>query len=174
MPDRTSSPVVAGVAAWVAALETDDDAAIAAAADLFADGHRHPEATRARHDAAVAAARRGDESEARRLAKDAFASYDALGADQLHARLRSELRAAGIVLRPRRTAPRPSHGWDSLTPSEQTVVQFVADGLTNTDIAERLYVSRRTVESHLGRVYTKLDLTTRAQLVAAATRHQFE
>ena len=47
------------------------------------------------------------------------------------------------------------------------------NGITNTEIGERLYVSRRTVESHLGRVYAKLDLSTRAQLVAAAMRHRF-
>jgi DNA-binding CsgD family transcriptional regulator len=64
-------------------------------------------------------------------------------------------------------------GWDSLTPSETTIVQLVSEGLTNTEIGERLYVSRRTVESHLGRVYVKLELSTRAQLVAAAMRHQF-
>lgn len=49
-------------------------------------------------------------------------------------------------------------------------LDLAGEGLTNTEIAERLYVSRRTIESHLGRVYAKLDLTTRAQLVAAAAR----
>lgn len=50
------------------------------------------------------------------------------------------------------------------------MVALAGQGLTNTQIAERLYISRRTVESHLGRVYTKLDLSTRAQLVAATAR----
>ncbi|HKA04670.1 MAG TPA: helix-turn-helix transcriptional regulator [Acidimicrobiales bacterium] len=76
-------------------------------------------------------------------------------------------------LRPRRTTPRPDHGWDSLTPSEQTIVQLVGDGLTDTEIADRLSVSRRTAELHRGRVDTKLALATRAQLVVAATRHRF-
>ncbi len=170
---RTSSPVARAVADWSAGLARADPHAIASASDLLADCRRIPDATKACHDAAVVAARNGDESEARRHAKEAFAGYDALGADQLHLRLRSELRTDGLVLRPRRTPPRPAQGWASLTPSESTIVQLVSEGLTNTEIGERLYVSRRTVESHLGRVYAKLDLSTRAQLVAAAMRHPF-
>jgi DNA-binding CsgD family transcriptional regulator len=104
------------------------------------------------------------------LAKLAFAAYEELGAEQLHSRLRSELRAEGLAMRPRRSQPRPTHGWGSLTPSELTIVELTGEGLTNTEIAERLFVSRRTVESHLGRVYDKLDLSTRAQLVASVVR----
>jgi DNA-binding NarL/FixJ family response regulator len=48
------------------------------------------------------------------------------------------------------------------------VVDLVADGLTNGEIAEQLFVSRRTVESHLSRVYPKLGFHRRAELVVAA------
>ncbi len=170
---RTASPVARGIAGWTTGLIRADHHAIAAAADLLADCRHLPSATRALHDAAVVAARYGDDSDARRMAKEAFAGYDALDAEQLHTRLRSELRTGGLALRPRRTPARAAHGWDSLTPSETTIVQLVSEGITNTEIGERLYVSRRTVESHLGRVYAKLDLSTRAQLVAAAMRHRF-
>ena len=164
---RTASPVVAAIAGWAHGLVAGDPAGIAAAADQLAARRRVPESARARHDAAVVAARAGDASETRRLAKDAFALYDSLGAQQLHLRLRSELRSCGLALRPRRSPPRPTHGWDSLTASERTIVELAGEGLTNTEIAERLYVSRRTVESHLGRVYAKLHLSTRSQLVVA-------
>jgi DNA-binding CsgD family transcriptional regulator len=131
-----------------------------------------PEAARARHDAAVVAAvSGGDSDDVRRLANQAFRTYDRLGALQLHRRLRSELRAHGVLMRPRRGPPRPSHGWGSLTASEAAVVELAGQGLTNTQIAERLYVSRRTVESHLGRIYAKLGLATRAQLVVETARH---
>jgi DNA-binding CsgD family transcriptional regulator len=170
---RTTSPVAGALAAWSSGLVGGDHRPIQAAAERLSDAKRLPDATRALHDAAVVAARSHDDAQARRLAKAAFAGYDQLGAQQWHSRLRSELRATGLTLRPRRTPARPADGWESLTPSETTVVQLVAEGLTNTQIGERLYVSRRTVESHLGRVYTKLDLVTRAQLVAAATRHPF-
>jgi DNA-binding CsgD family transcriptional regulator len=171
---RTASPTAAAIAEWVSALLAADANRLDAAAGRLAVHRRVPESARARHDAAVVAASHGDEIEARRLAKQAFAVYEELGADQLHLRLRSELRAHGLAMRPRRSALRPTHGWDSLTASEQTIVGLAGEGLTNTEIAERLFVSRRTVESHLGRVYDKLDLSTRVQLVAAVVRRRDE
>ena len=53
---------------------------------------------------------------------------------------------------------------------ELTVGDFVAQGLTNPEIGERLHISRRTVESHLAHTFRKLDYTTRAQLAAEVAR----
>ena len=55
-------------------------------------------------------------------------------------------------------------GADSLTPSEHRIAQLAARGLTNRQIAEELFLSRKTVEMHLGRVFRKLDVRSRAQL----------
>jgi DNA-binding CsgD family transcriptional regulator len=66
---------------------------------------------------------------------------------------------------------RPTSGWASLTPTEHDVVRLVSEGLGNKDIATRLFVSPRTVQSHLTHVYTKLGLTSRIQLVQEAARH---
>ena len=66
---------------------------------------------------------------------------------------------------------RPATGWASLTPAERDVVRLVSEGLGNSDIATRLFVSPRTVQSHLTHVYTKLGLTSRVQLVQEAARH---
>jgi DNA-binding CsgD family transcriptional regulator len=165
---RTGSPVAAAITGWSCGLAAADHAAIEVAAQRLVGCGRTPEAARAHHDAAVVAARNGDRGEARRMAKEAFAAYDVLGAEQLHARLRADLRDGGLAMRPRRVPARPTHGWASLTASEQTIVSLVGEGLTNTEIGQRLYISRRTVESHLGRVYLKLDLSTRGQLVSAA------
>jgi len=64
-----------------------------------------------------------------------------------------------------------SSGWASLTPSERDVVRLVSEGLGNNDIATRLFVSPRTVQTHLTHVYTKLGLTSRVQLAQEAARH---
>ena len=66
---------------------------------------------------------------------------------------------------------RPASGWASLTPAERDVVRLVSEGLTNNDIATRLFVSPRTVQTHLTHVYTKLGVTSRVQLVQEAARH---
>jgi DNA-binding CsgD family transcriptional regulator len=66
---------------------------------------------------------------------------------------------------------RPLTGWASLTPAEREVVRLVCDGLANKEIAKRLLVSPRTVQSHLTHVYTKLGLASRVQLVQEASRH---
>ena len=65
---------------------------------------------------------------------------------------------------------RPSSGWASLTPTELDVVRLVSEGLANKDIATRLFISPRTVATHLTHVYTKLGLTSRVQLAQEAAR----
>jgi predicted ATPase/class 3 adenylate cyclase/DNA-binding CsgD family transcriptional regulator len=78
--------------------------------------------------------------------------------------------AIAYAQRGRGERKRPSSGWASLTPAERDVVQLVSEGLGNKDIAARLFVSPRTVQSHLTRVYTKLGLSSRVQLAQEAVR----
>jgi len=66
---------------------------------------------------------------------------------------------------------RPTSGWASLTPTECDVVRLVSEGLANKDIAARLFISPRTVQTHLTHVYTKLGLTSRVQLAQEAAHH---
>jgi len=66
---------------------------------------------------------------------------------------------------------RPANGWASLTAAERDVVRLVTEGLANNDIATRLFVSPRTVQTHLTHVYSKLGLTSRVQLAQEAARH---
>jgi predicted ATPase/class 3 adenylate cyclase/DNA-binding CsgD family transcriptional regulator len=79
--------------------------------------------------------------------------------------------AIAYAQRGRGERKRPASGWAALTPAELDVVKLVSEGLANNDIATRLFVSPRTVQSHLTHVYTKLGLTSRVQLAQEAARH---
>jgi DNA-binding CsgD family transcriptional regulator len=104
------------------------------------------------------ARQRADSREVLRVALDLTHRCDALG---LTERTRTELLAAGgrrrLVL----------SGLDSLTPSERRVAQLAADGLSNRDITQNLFITTRTVEGHLTHAYQKLAITAREQLPAA-------
>jgi predicted ATPase/class 3 adenylate cyclase/DNA-binding CsgD family transcriptional regulator len=78
--------------------------------------------------------------------------------------------AIAYVQRGRGQRKRPQSGWASLTPTELDVVRLVGEGLGNKEIAARLFVSHRTVQTHLTHVYTKLGLASRLQLAQEASR----
>jgi predicted ATPase/class 3 adenylate cyclase/DNA-binding CsgD family transcriptional regulator len=100
------------------------------------------------------------------LGSDAFAAAWAEGAAL------SLDEALAYARRGRGQRRRPAHGWNSLTPTEQQIVALVAQGLTNPQIGDRLFISKRTVQTHLAHVFAKLDIATRAELAATATRRQ--
>jgi DNA-binding CsgD family transcriptional regulator len=103
----------------------------------------------------------GDETEARSALRRAAHLASLCGADTLVEAATVELHAAGC--RPRRAA---LTGWTALTPAELRVAELAASGATNTEIARRLYVSEKTVEGHLGKVYRKLGVHSRRKLPA--------
>ncbi|GAA3565029.1 LuxR family transcriptional regulator [Kribbella ginsengisoli] len=88
-------------------------------------------------------------------------TFDALGLIPWSERARSELRAAGETS-PRRTPD----AREQLTPHELSIAQLAAEGLTNREIGQRLYLSHRTVSTHLHRIFPKLGITSRADLPA--------
>ncbi|MEU1146920.1 helix-turn-helix transcriptional regulator [Streptomyces sp. NPDC005863] len=110
--------------------------------------------------------RQGRRSEARRLLERALATFERLGATGWAARVAAELHAAGgTEVRPER-AP-----LERLTPQELQVALVVGRGLTNHEVAERLFLSVKTVEFHLSNIYRKLDgVHRRAQLVRLLAR----
>jgi DNA-binding CsgD family transcriptional regulator len=110
-----------------------------------------------------AALRRGNQrSEARERLREAADLAQRCGADRLEERTQEELRVAGA--RPRRRA---ISGTESLTPAERRVVDAAAGGASNREIAQRLFVSLRTVEMHLTNAYRKLGIASRGELAAA-------
>ncbi|MDP7724911.1 LuxR family transcriptional regulator [Mycobacterium sp. TY814] len=66
---------------------------------------------------------------------------------------------------------RPAAGWDALTPSERDVARLVTEGLSNKDVGTRLFISPRTVQTHLTHIYAKLGIASRVQLVQQAVNH---
>jgi DNA-binding CsgD family transcriptional regulator len=101
----------------------------------------------------------GDSRAPLRAARDTF---DALGADAWAERARGELRAAGE--RSGQPAPR---ALDLLAPQELQIARLAAEGLSNREIGQQLYLSHRTVRNHLYRIFPKLGITSRAELAAA-------
>ena len=94
-----------------------------------------------------------------RAARDAF---DALGCASWADQARAELRASGESSRRRDSSLR-----DQLTPQELQIAQLAADGLSNREIGQKLYVSPRTISTHLYRIFPKLQVVSRNELAAA-------
>lgn len=105
-------------------------------------------------------------AEALPLLDSALELYATAGAERSAARVRGALRARG-VRRPG-GAPRSSPVWPELTESELAVVRLVAEGATNREVAERMYISPHTVNSHLRHVFTKLGIRSRVELARMA------
>lgn len=102
--------------------------------------------------------------EARTHLSLALSTFDSAGATPFAERTAAELRAAGVSTT---TISTTNHAASSLTPQELQIAQLAASGLTNREIADRIYVSHKTVAAHLYKVFPKLGITSRSQLYAA-------
>ena len=169
---RNEVPWMTGAALRCRGLIEDDAEVLQAAAVACAGGSRPLGLALACEDAGAAFARQGRLDRARPLLDQALGIYERLGAARDLARAEATLREAGIRRGRRGTRGRPQTGWASLTPAEHAVAGLVAEGLSNPQIGERLYISRRTVQTHLAHMFAKLDIATRAQLAADVTRHR--
>jgi DNA-binding CsgD family transcriptional regulator/tetratricopeptide (TPR) repeat protein len=95
---------------------------------------------------------------------DALGGYGHASAERDLARIRRRLRKLGVRRQHRATAGRPATGWESLTEIEQMTATLVAEGLTNHQVADRMYVSAHTVAFHLKQVFRKLGIGSRVEL----------
>ncbi|MFB7209082.1 AAA family ATPase [Streptomyces sp. NPDC056255] len=154
-------PFLAATAAHARGLLDNDLAPLVRAVRLYEDCPRVLARASALEDAGrkLAATRT---PEAVPYFETALALYVRAGAERDVARVRRRLRAAGVRQRPSTTGL--SVAWPELTAAELRVVRLVARGLTNQQAAEHLSLSPHTVSSHLRRAFTKLDVTSRAEL----------
>jgi DNA-binding CsgD family transcriptional regulator len=109
--------------------------------------------------------RNGRRIDARTELRSAYAALAAMGADGFAERARRELQATGEKLR-RRTDSSGSE----LTPQEQQIAQLARERRTNSEIGAQLFLSSRTVEWHLRKIFAKLEITSRRELDAALAR----
>jgi DNA-binding CsgD family transcriptional regulator len=166
---RWGTPRAIGVALRAAGVTPGRNAGIEllrAAVEILAPSAAPLEHARALTDLGCTLRRAGRRAEARKHLREALALAHDLGAVALAARAREELTVAGA--RPRRDALR---GRDALTSSELRVARMAAGGSTNRQIAEALFVTLRTVETHLTSAYAKLGIASRRELSAALDAH---
>jgi DNA-binding CsgD family transcriptional regulator len=138
----------------------------AIAEDLYRDAIERLGHCRVAHDLARAhllygewLRRRGRRVDAREQLRSAQASFAEMGAEAFAQRADRELLATGETARKRTIETR-----DDLTPHEARIARMARDGASNQDIATQLFVSRKTVEYHLHKVFSKLGISTRQQL----------
>lgn len=152
-----------GIEARSRALVTDDDSA----ERLFLESIERLDRARLRPEAARARLLYGEWLRRKRRRLDARAElraardvFDAIGMDAFAERAGRELLATGETAR-RHHAASPV---DALTPQEAQIARLARDGLSNPEIGARLFISARTVQYHLGKVFTKLSIRSRSQL----------
>ena len=104
------------------------------------------------------------------LFDEAIALYEGLGASRDLARVEASLRDAGRRRARRGPRPRARAGWASLTDTERAVAGLAGQGLSNPEIAARMFISRHTVHTHMGHILDKLGFTSRVELAAALAR----
>jgi DNA-binding CsgD family transcriptional regulator len=159
---NASFPAVVAASRHASGLLHADPGLVAEAAEM----HRHAVATAtAWEDAGVLLLGVGKCSAAgRELLERAVGGFEQLGAERDAARVRSRLRAIGVRWRHGRRADRPVSGWASLTDTERSVAEIVSEGLTNAEVAERMYLSRHTVDFNLRQIFRKLGIRSRVEL----------
>ena len=155
-------PAIEAAAAHSRGLAEQDATLLAEAVE------RHPDRwarASAAEDLGVVHARRAQDRQAIGRLTEAIDGYQAVGAAADMARVRRRLRKLGVRRRHwTQAADRPSVGWESMTETERVVAGLVADGLSNRDVAARMYVSVHTVAFYLRQIFRKLGLGSRVEL----------
>jgi DNA-binding CsgD family transcriptional regulator len=148
-------------------LTADPDAIDETATELAGAGRLTAEAF-AREELACAAAAAGERDRAVAALQAALAGYQRMGAVPDRDRALGRLRALGIRRGSREAHRDASFGWASLTATETRVAELVRDGMTNREIGTRLFVSPRTVQTHVSHILQKTGLRSRVEIARFA------
>ncbi|MBB5960329.1 DNA-binding CsgD family transcriptional regulator [Saccharothrix tamanrassetensis] len=159
-------------AAYCRSLVAGDPVGLLHAAEEYRAAGRPLFRAKALAAAAVAFASAGDGTSARAALSHAVDVYTALGADWDVTLLLARMRELGIRRGPHAKHRRATHGWESLTPMELKVTELVVTGLSNRQIGERLFLSGRTVATHVSHVLAKLGVRSRTDIAREAVRHR--
>ena len=159
---RFGTPRALGMALRVAGLVRGQRDLLTEAVEVLEGGPSPLETARARVALGAALQRQREPRPARQVLRQALDAADRAGAGPLAEEAREELVAAGA--RPRRAR---LSGRDALTASELRVATRAAEGRSNREIAQALFVTVKTIEAHLGNAYRKLGIASRAELAAA-------
>jgi DNA-binding CsgD family transcriptional regulator/tetratricopeptide (TPR) repeat protein len=138
------------------------------AADLYAASSRPLLSAQALEAAARSSVRADDRNSARAAFTRALELYGSLGAVTDVARLQARFRAHGIRRGPQAKHRHARSGWDSLTPTETKIAALVEGGLSNPEIAAKLFLSRRTVATHVSHILKKLNVQSRTDIAREA------
>jgi DNA-binding CsgD family transcriptional regulator len=156
------------VALMCRGLVDDDVEKLLAGVEGYRTSPRIVERSRACEEAAVALLRREKKDDARALFEEALGFYEHVEAQYDIRRVTGAMRDGGLRRGSRARRDRPRSGWEALTDAEQQVARLTVEGLTNPQIAERLFVSKHTVQTHLSHVFAKLGISSRAALAGIA------
>jgi DNA-binding CsgD family transcriptional regulator len=172
MSARSAVPSVRAAALATRGMLLRDAALLEEAMDVFAGGPRKVATAQAADELGAVHRERGDEKRAVGAFRRALRIWESLGATHDVRQTARALRELGVRTRPlsRRRALRT--GWESLSRTEATVAMLVGEGMTNAEIAARLVLSRRTVETHVAHVLGKLEVRTRSAVARLAAQRR--
>ena len=162
---------LAAIAAHTRGVHTGSIEYLAAAVDLL-EGEQRPLAfAAAAEDLGQAQIQAGETQPGIKMLDRALVTFTQVGATADASRVRSQLRDRGI--RRRIAAKQPTNSWGGMTDSELRVARLVAEGMTNREVAERLFVSPHTINGHLRQVFAKVGVNSRVELARRALDMNF-
>jgi DNA-binding CsgD family transcriptional regulator len=168
--ERTPIPLHQAIAEHCQGLVAADPARVVASAEAYQRAGVPLFQGQALENAAVQFASRNDLAAARVAYLQAVAIFIELDATWDLRRADARLRPLGVRRGVRGGRPRAKIGWEALTPAELSIARLIAAGWSNPDIAAQFVVSRRTVETHVSHIMTKLGARSRVEIVREALR----